>query len=120
MSEPRRETLAFELARPFLRSTSARVVVELLAPANARGTVNLTMERFDARGVFLSATECRIAFDGLDAAFMIDHGSNEDLHILLQQCRRQLRRALRDDAAADCPDRAELGRILSLPWTLAV
>ncbi|AUH51444.1 hypothetical protein CXB49_11755 [Chromobacterium sp. ATCC 53434] len=119
MFESRRETLAFELARPFLRSTTARAVVELSSPACARTVVNLTLERFDTRGVFLSAIEHHIAFDALDAAFMIDHGSHEDLRILLQQCRRQLRRALREVPAADCPDQAELGRILSLPWILA-
>ncbi|KUM03687.1 hypothetical protein KIF53_17630 [Chromobacterium subtsugae] len=123
MLSPQPNAVQFSRVRQFLRARAGNFQIELFSSPSSRNTIAISIEAFSADGVFQDALEREMQFSMLDAAFMIAHGTSEDLMMILGCCQQLARSAL--CAAGDCPggwpDRQEeLKSVLSLPWSLAV
>ena len=124
MLNPQQNSVQFSRIKQFLRARTGNFQIELFSSPSSRNTVAITIEIFGADGIFQGALERDMEFSMLDAAFMIAHGTTEDLLLILLRC-QQLAQSALCSAADGCPPdwssrQEELKSMLSQPWSLAI
>ena len=97
MLDKQQRSLAFRRIEQVLRCDTEGVSIELLSGLGAAQEALVSIEMFDKDGVFKGVIEVEIPFDKLNVDFLISHGTEEDLGLILRECQRLARTTIYAD-----------------------
>ncbi|WP_139167004.1 hypothetical protein [Chromobacterium sphagni] len=115
--------MQFKRTNQFLRATYGNFRIELFSSESFKNTIIINIEVFDENGIFQNSLEKKAEFSTLDAAFMIAHGTTEDLLMILHRCQQLALGAIHTRSSIGHKSDATLTGLketLSLPWGIGI